>query len=178
VILELVVKEKGEAQMKWILLLALVIGTILLSTCDSSTPTTTEGKIESSIRKELGSSNREKIDKVKNISISESTSGDYVIAIDFAIDDNLTESLIKGGAKMDVYDVMKTLYAKYTIESIDMFGSFSMRDKYGNISEDVVLKCKLTKSTAYKINWENIYQDDLFKILDYLWWHPAFEAID
>jgi hypothetical protein len=140
-------------------------------------PTTIEGKIEQTVRSELGSSNREGIKKVQDFTISESTEG-YIVAIVFTIDDNLTEGFIKGGAKTDVFDVMKAVYSKYSIKSVEMVGTFPMKDEYGNVAEKTVLKCNLAYSTASKINWGNMYKDDLFRILDYLWWHPAFEAIE
>jgi hypothetical protein len=144
---------------------------------ESSMPTAIEGKIEQMVRSELGSSNRDEIKKVQKISVSSSNEG-YIVAIIFAIDDNLTEGFIKGSAKSDVFDVMKAVYSKYSIKSVEMVGTFPLKDKYGNVAEKTVLECNLAYSTASKINWSNMYKDDLFRILDYLWWHPIFEAID
>lgn len=50
---------------------------------------------------------------------------------------------------------------------------FPMVDKYGNESNDNVMKCTLTDTTAAKINWKNVNQIDFKPVLDDVWIHPA-----
>ena len=141
-------------------------------------PLTPEQGIVNIVNQELGKSNREGVVKFQGQEVSQD-GANYVISLRFAIDDNLSESWIKQGAENDVFNVMKALYqSDYPIQEIHMFGSFSMKDKYGNLSEDSVLTSSLTKTTEQKINWDNLYADELFEILDTLTWHPAFLAID
>lgn len=141
-------------------------------------PQTNEEIIKSIIYDELGSCNREGVNKISDITINDAGYG-YVIDVHFAINDNLSDSYIKHGAQNDVLDTMKALYTSgFNVQWVDMYGTFSMRDKYGNISEDEVLHCRLGSETANKINWDNMYRDTLFQILDFLQWHPAFRAID
>ncbi len=143
-----------------------------------SPPTTPEETINAIIQKELGVSNREGVEKIAGIDIVNAGYG-YNIDIHFAIDDNLSESFIKGGAQMDVFDTMKALYtSSIDIQWVDMYGTFSMVDKYGNSSEIEVLHARLGRDAANKINWDNMDRIRLFDILDFLEWHPAFRAIN
>jgi hypothetical protein len=50
---------------------------------------------------------------------------------------------------------------------------FPMVDKYGNESNDNVMKCTLTDTTAAKINWKNVNQIDFKPVLDDVWIHPS-----
>jgi hypothetical protein len=158
-----------------------VLGTCIGSMSNDS-PTTNTGTPEEIINNividELGSSNREGIDRIAAVDIVNAGYG-YNIDIHFAINDNLSEQYIKYGSQMDVMDTMKALYtSSIDIQWIDMYGTFSMIDKYGNASEIEVLQCRMGKETASKINWENMTPDNLFQILDFVDWHSTFLAIE
>lgn len=166
--------------MKRILLSILVIGVLLLSACSASTvtPTTPGSEIENIIHQELGSCNREGVDKISDLEISGSPETSYIVTLTFSIDDNLTEGMIKGGAQMDVFNLMKALYqSSYEMDVINIFGTFSMQDRYGNVTEETVLKCQLTHATGEKINWNNMLWDHFFEVLDSVWWHPVFQRV-
>jgi len=165
-----------------IIIIAIAIGTCMggnSSPSSTKTPTTQqqttpEATIRAIIHDELGACNREGVDKIAGIGINNAGYG-YVIDIHFAIDDNLSEDYIKGGARIDVLDTMEAIYTSgYDIQWIDMYGTFSMVDKYGNASEMEVIHARLGKETAAKINWENMTRDRLFEILDFKDIHPAF----
>jgi len=178
--------------LKWIgiiigglVVLFIIIGIIAVVTSpdDTEEPAqnveapTSEETITAIIQNELGTCNREGVEKIAGIDIVNAGYG-YNIDIHFAIDDNLNESFIKGGAQMDVFDTMKAIYSsEYDIQWVDMYGTFSMVDKYGNASEIEVLHARLGKDIASKINWDNMTREGLFDILDFLQWHPAFRAI-
>ena len=161
-----------------IVVIVIISGTTGDNSTSTVTPTTPEGAINAIIKKELDVSNREGVEKIAGIDIVNAGYG-YNIDIHFAIDDNLSESFIKGSAQMDAFDTMKTLYTSdIDIQWVDMYGTFSMVDKYGNTSEIEVLHARLGRDAANKINWENMNREGLFDILDFLEWHPAFRAID
>ena len=144
----------------------------------SESPAPSGETITAIIQNELGTCNREAVEKIAGIDIVNAGYG-YNIDIHFAIDDNLTESFIKGGAQMDVFDTVEALYtSEHDIQWVDMYGTFSMVDKYGNASEIEVLHARLGRDTARKINWDNMTREDLFDILDFLQWHPALQAIN
>ena len=147
-------------------------------TSSPETSTPSGDTINAIIQNELGTCNREGVEKIAGIDIVNAGYGNNV-DIHFAIDDNLTKSFIKSGAQMDVLDTMEALYiSEHDIQWVDMYGTFSMVDKYGNASEMEVLHARLGRDTASKINWDNMSGDSLFDILDFLQWHPAFQVID
>ena len=58
----------------------------------------------------LGKCNREGMPKILEFNAVEEGGG-YDVELFFAIDDNLTEGFIKGGARLDIFDTMKALYS-------------------------------------------------------------------
>ncbi len=167
---------------KLLIAVGVIIGISIIIAATSGDSSTTEpsnaatgDSIESLVTTELGSCNREGIDKVAKIDIAEAGYGANV-DVYFAINDNLSEDFIKGGARLDVLNVMETLYTSgYDIQWVDMYGTFAMRDDYGNVEEIEVIHARLGRDTATKINWENITKEDLFSILDFKQIHPAFK---
>ena len=102
--------------------------------------------------------------------------GGYDVELFFAIDDNLTEGFIKGGARLDIFDTMKALYSSnYNIRRVDMHGTYSMSDDFGNVKELEVMHARLVGDTASRINWANMTTDMFFNILDFKFIHPAFQ---
>ena len=167
--------------LKWAMVMVLCIILIpAVAGCESGSPstpvdmTTPEDNIRSLIIEELDWCNREGVEKVSKIDIVNAGYG-YNVDVHFAIDDNLSESWIIDGAWMDIRDTMETLYTSgIDIQWVDMHGSFSMVDRYGNAEEMEVIHARLGRDTAAKINWENMIADGLFDILDFEDIHPAF----
>jgi len=155
-------------------LILFIVGIATDSGESSQAELTPEDTIRSIIASELGTCNREGVEKISRIDIVNAGYG-YNIDIYFAIDDNLTEDFVKSGARLDVLDTMGALYTRgYDIQWIDMYGAFSMVDSYGNTSETEVIHARLGRETAAKINWENMTGDGLLDILDFKVIHPAF----
>lgn len=130
-------------------------------------------EVESIIADSLGESNRN-IQRLSSVNWSE---GDKTLTIQWTINDNLTEDLLKRGAMMDIKDVLETIATKgipYDYQAIVFRGTFSMRDVYGNSSEDQVLLISYQRSTIAKIIWDNFLTDDIYKVADTVWLHPAF----
>lgn len=139
-----------------------------------TTKLTPEQNMTAAIRDTLGTCNREGLEKVFDIDFVNAGYG-YSIDIHFSIDDNLSEGWIVDGARMDIRDTMEALYTcGMDIQWVDMYGSFSMMDSYGNAKEMEVMHVRLGKDTASKINWGNMTSGGLFNILDFNDTHPAF----
>ena len=100
----------------------------------------------------------------------------WEVFVQWAINDNLTEKLLKGGAKRDVADILKAV-SESNVEhnSVRAYGTFSMRDQFGNVTEEIVIKVVYTKETIEKINWERFLFSDVYDIADGANIHPAFE---
>ena len=93
---------------------------------------------------------------------------DSSISVQFAINDNLTEDLIRFGARHDVYKILKAVHdSGLDYNFVGVVGTFPMNDAYGNTSEDKVVRLSYDRATIDKINWDGFnYADDMFKIAD------------
>jgi hypothetical protein len=56
-----------------------------------------------------------------------------------------------------------------------MKGSYSMQDKYGNASEQVVIRATYDKATLGRMNFDSIYFKNIFDVADMGSVHPAFQ---
>lgn len=108
--------------------------------------------------------------------VAELTIEDETVFIQWAINDNLTEGMIKTGAKIDVADILETV-AKSGIQyqKVELIGTFSMVDKFGNASEDPVIALMYERATIERINWENFLFDNVYDVADFVKIHPAFQ---
>jgi len=97
-----------------------------------------------------------------------------MVQVHFLGSDNLTTSFIRKGMIRDCADTLEKLYeAKIPIQEVTCFVYFPLQDKYGNTSEDVVMKLSLTGETEEKINWDGIDRLTFDNVADNYWEHPA-----
>jgi len=93
----------------------------------------------------------------------------------FDIGDNLTEGLIKAGARFETIEILEYAKAEYPDASqVTVRGSFPMVDQYGNTSTDVVVDVTYLRSTIYKINFDGIDKDKIWEVADSGYIAPAF----
>lgn len=94
----------------------------------------------------------------------------------FAIGDNFTEGMIKDGARFDTIDILEYSKLTYpTAGSVNIQGSFPMKDAYGNTSTDVVVNITYLKSTLDQINFEGVDKDRIWELRDSGFVHPEFQ---
>jgi len=128
--------------------------------------------LKAEIESVLGAGNRD-IPRLTTLNFDDPEKG--AIFINWAINDNLTENMIRSGAKFDATHILKALAQSgidYTY--VIMSGSFSMADKFGNTSEENEVNLTFEKSTVDKINWENFISDNIYDIADVAAVYPAF----
>lgn len=93
----------------------------------------------------------------------------------WAIDDNLTEGMIKGSAKHDAAKILRALATSgLDYQTIVMNGSFPMGDAYGKVTEDNVVNLTFYKATVDRIVWDNFDTDNIYVIADEAVIWPAF----
>jgi hypothetical protein len=100
--------------------------------------------------------------------------GDEVTAR-FAISDNFTEGMIKDSGRFETIDILK--YAKLTYPnaaSVNVQGSFPMKDAYGNTSTQVVVNLTYMKTTLNQINFDGVDKDKIWELADSGTVAPAF----
>lgn len=132
--------------------------------------------ISGMVHQALGEYNRGEIPKVQGIDMRKSANG-FIVAIRFNIDADSSESLARHSAQADVYSVARVLYqSRIPIAHIKMTGTFPLEDPYGFVMETEVLKLSLSSATAQEINWNTVHYNDLFNLLDSVWWHPSISA--
>jgi len=94
----------------------------------------------------------------------------------WAINDNLSSSWVARGAMLDMVAILKAVdETGIDFETINVAGSFSMVDAYGNVHEQVVVSLGYSKATVNRINWDNFVTDNIYLIADeVLVLHPEF----
>lgn len=148
---------------------------ILLHSVDSFTPIAEAANsacagVEAKIVQVLGTSNRQ-VPKISHFATTKNS-----IIINFSVDDNITQNLIKFGAKDDIEKILKAVQSSgCDYDEIRMIGTFPMSDKFGNSAEVKVLQVSYKRSTVNRINWVNFLSDNIYDIADSLWLHPAFK---
>jgi len=126
--------------------------------------------LKAEIAKALGEGNRD-LAKVQEVSIA----GDR-ITVRFAIDDNLIVSWVAYGAKDDVSKILKAIaQSQVEFSSVWVRGSFSMKDKFGNVSESEVVQVHYSKATIGKINWAGFNSENVYDIADGKVIHAQFQ---
>jgi hypothetical protein len=100
--------------------------------------------------------------------ITEITRDSQFVTIKENAADNLTNSLIVGGIKMDCFAIQKALWTHVGKQIPEVIINFSMpvQDQYGNQSIGEVASCDLQKSTAQRFNWNNLTHDDAWNDYD------------
>ncbi len=140
---------------------------------DTPPPTRTPlDRLRGTIIAALGESNRDGLAKV--VAVTQAEGGE--IRIRFAIDDNVITSWLVLGAKEDVAKILKAVAQTpgldYSAARIE--GTFSMRDVYGNVAEDVVIDATYLPDTIGKINWGGFRAENVLVIADRKVVHPGF----
>ncbi len=99
-----------------------------------------------------------------------------IITIQWAINDNLTERMTKSGAKIDATDIVKAIAnSDVDYELLNLEGTFSLIDTYGNTSEEVVVWLTFTPATVNRINWENFLWSNIYDVADSSNIRPVFQ---
>ncbi len=120
--------------------------------------------LKAEIERVLGTGNRN-VPRLTELNFDDPEPG--AMFVHWAINDNLTENLIKFGAKSDATDILKAIAMSgidYTY--VILSGSFPMADQFGNSSEKNVVNLTFYKETVGRINWENFLSDNIYSIAD------------
>ena len=128
-------------------------------------PETFQTRIEDA----LGTSNR----SVRRV--SEARLQGEQLFVQWAINDNLTAGMVRGGARIDISDVLEVIADdSETYTSVFLRGTFAMVDQFGNASETPVVEATYTKETIDRINFENFLTDNVYAIAEDTDLHPEF----
>lgn len=119
--------------------------------------------------------------KVRGVKASKVSDKKYSLLIDFRINDNLGSRLRKRGIFSDIKDFAEAVNTDKPLENVDKFlfqGFFPLQDNYGNAKEEIVASVTMSKALIKKINWGNMFSEQLMSLLSSegnLRMHPAME---
>ena len=132
-----------------------------------------EAAVRQAITDALRDSNRD-VERVSEISLTlDEPPQIYVL---WAINDNLTEEMLKGGAKLDVTNMLEAIAESgFEYDSVLVEGTFSLIDQFGNTSEDKVVRALYQRETVDRINFDRFLHDDVYAIADDTAIHTLFQ---
>ncbi len=111
--------------------------------------TTPEQKLEAKVRASLSDSK-----KFKDVRITKQVNGNYGILVTINAGDNLSDDLIKKGIWLDMASIYTALYKEpMDVNETVIIANMDLVDKYGNTSNQPVMKTSLAKEEAQKVNW-------------------------
>ena len=129
---------------------------------DSNKPLT----LEESLNKVLGNSNLDGFsDRI--VSVTENTTEDgKELTILFIGNDNIKNSYVFRGMVMDAIDIGDYVSKNTDADVVYISSSFPLPDRYGNSQFSLIFSVKLTRDSLDKINWDNMYPENLFLATD------------
>lgn len=128
-------------------------------------PQSPEQKIEAKVRASLTGN-----DKIREVTVIKQVNGGYGVMVHFNASDNLSEDFIKKSIWGDMAKIYTALYKEpMDIATASLFAHFPMKDKYGNSSDEVVMKTSLDKGEATKVNWNQDQATLSLQILPQVW---------
>lgn len=134
-----------------------------------------EAQFEKAIERTLGTSNRD----VKRLNALQYSASSSQLIIKWAVNDNLSNDMIKRGAMLDIEHVLKYISQNdvpYPYQEVLFYGSFPLVDTLGNSSEEQVVFASYKLATIQAINWDNFLTDNIFVIANSVNLHPAITA--
>lgn len=145
-----------------------VVATPTATDRPTAVPQSAEEVVLEAVAARLRDGNRD-VARVGQVSVSYG-----VIEVKWAINDNLTEGMIKDGAKLDIVDILKAVDGcGIEYELINVEGTFRMKDKLGNAAEQTVVWATYPAETVGRINWDGFVFDDVYDIASTYKLHPA-----
>jgi hypothetical protein len=132
----------------------------------TDTPLGPEASIEAGIRK-----------YARSAELSSVEYNGTSVNIVFKVGDNITSNLRKGGAQLDVTNILRGAAegapADYT--QVWIIGMFPLKDDFGNVEEGQVLNLRYDRATIEQINWEGFLWKNIYTIADKAIVHPDLQ---
>ncbi len=128
------------------------------------TPADPKTALKDTIAAALGSGDRN-VPRIRGISFDAFETGD--VFVEWEINDNLTNDLIKFGAADDCTKIAKAIAKSgFQYTHLTLQGYFPMQDVYGNSNDAMVINLTYSKATLDKVNWDNFILQNIYKIAD------------
>jgi hypothetical protein len=136
---------------------------------DTQTPLSPEEKLQIAVAEAFGDNNRGVVPATQT-TLDEDLD---VINVRFAINDSF---IMKSRIKMDIVSILQAIHEtdiSYYIINIE--GTFSMVDTFGNTEETTVVWATYEYNVVDQINFEDFQRENLFDLASTSKFHPEFE---
>lgn len=130
---------------------------------------------ETEAKKDTKTELKEQIEKVVGSDMLETFN--YVPENNFSLikfkgSENLSNKMTVKGMYLDIFNILKEIQS--TIDTdVDFNVTYPLKDKYGNVSDDIVIKATFKNDTIKKINFENALFEKIPDMADEWWNHNA-----
>jgi len=94
--------------------------------------------------------------------------------IKFRGTENLTNNMTVQGMYLDMFNILKAIQSIIDTD-VDFNVVYPLQDKYGNVSDVIVIKATFTNNTIQKINFENAVFGNIPDLADEWWNHNAVD---
>ncbi len=95
--------------------------------------------------------------------------------IKFEGSENLSNKMTVRGMYLDIFNILKEIQSIIDTD-VDFNVTYPIQDKYGNISDIIVIKATFKNDTIKKINFENALSENTPSIADEWWNHNALNV--
>ena len=89
--------------------------------------------------------------------------------------ENLSANMTTKGFKLSIFNIMKEIHDQKEIETLAFNITYPLTDKYGNASDQIVLKAEFSRATLDKIDYNNLNFENLGDVADSYWEHNALK---
>ena len=137
-------------------------------TKDNSQNISPEENLKETIIKVIGEENLETFNYVPDNNFA---------LIKFKGSENLSSKMTVKGMYMDISNILKGIQKDINV-NVDVNVTYPLQDKYGNTSEDIVIKATFNSDTIKKINFDNFDYNDIPSVADEWWNHNALNITD
>ena len=97
------------------------------------------------------------------------------IKLHLYIQSNMTEHLMKFGAREDIAGILKAVQKSgVPYGAVTVTASYPIADKFGNSSEQNVVRATYNHATVDRINWEGFLSENVYDIADDVQIAPVF----
>ena len=86
---------------------------------------------------------------------------------------NLTPAMMLTGGRIDTISIFEALFKDPRIEQVTVISNTEFTDAYGQSSTEAGCWYRLSRATADKVNWDAILSENLDRIADSYFVHPA-----
>lgn len=142
------------------------------TTTTATAPPDPEQELRDELLDTLGSSNRDDVERISDVTIGP----EGFVLVTWAINEALTEGLTKDNARREATNILQAIregdvpYTEVTLE-----GTYALVDQLGNASEERVVLARYPADIVNRINFDNFDFKNVFEVAEgQAFVHPAF----